>query len=513
MKPTAPPPRLFEALEAPLRALDPLPRGLWLWTLVHSHGRWLDRPAALETWRQALIAGTVPSQPGWPSSGLAHAITDVLQHLGLPAFCHGKAELAEQVLRALLWHLDQIPDYRDRGASLERAQAMALEAFADDWRERTALVDALTEVLGDLGELKNMRWDVVRGLLRSEGWQTALRIRRLIEDLPGLSALIAGLGRDRDCTAQAEESSTGNQAPQPLPVPRMAQRRLRVPDLPGETRGVQRADRIARMLPAEAMLLGHPRLRLVWHARRAERTLLCYEDDDCLLEPLPRAQPATLPQPRPRREMGPMMICVDTSASMRGGAEAVAKAVVLEAARIAHAQRRACHVYAFGGPDEVVELTLGFDSAGLTRLVDFIGQAFRGGTDICLPLERALARLGASGWQQADLMIASDGEFGATPALAAAVLQAKTTQGLRVQGVLIGDRETVGLAELADDVFWVRDWRRFGGSSAASPVHDRRLTALYFPGALRSAQNRAATLDGEAAARAVRAGRKESNPT
>lgn len=204
-----------------------------------------------------------------------------------------------------------------------------------------------------------------------------------------------------------------------------------------------------------------------------------------------------------------MLICVDTSGSMNGGAEAVAKAVVLEAARIAHAQHRACHVFAFGGPEEIVELELGFDPAGLERLVDFIGQGFHGGTDICLPLERSLARLEDSGWRQADLLIASDGEFGATAALAEAVERAKAVLGLRVQGVLIGDRETVGLLELVDEVFWVRDWRRFGGSKAASPVHDKSLTAMYFPGALRSPQNRAATVDGKAAARAVRRGKPE----
>jgi hypothetical protein len=60
---------------------------------------------------------------------------------------------------------------------------------------------------------------------------------------------------------------------------------------------------------------------------------------------------------------------------------------------------------------------------------------------------------------------------------------------VRVQGVLIGDRETIGLLELADAVFWVRDWRRYGSADqrfeTPSPVHSKSLTADYFPGALR----------------------------
>ncbi len=43
------------------------------------------------------------------------------------------------------------------------------------------------------------------------------------------------------------------------------------------------------------------------------------------------------------------------------------------------------------------------------------------------------------------------------------------------------------MLELADDVFWVRDWRRYGGYDVDSPVPTKSLTAIYFPGALRSA--------------------------
>lgn len=272
-------------------------------------------------------------------------------------------------------------------------------------------------------------------------------------------------------------------------APRSSIRVTRVPEMPGETRGVYRSGRIARMLPSETMLLTHRRLRLVWHAHHAERTLLSYEEDERMRETVQEMLPVWRPSPqrRPDRrlEAGPMLICVDTSGSMQGGAENVAKAVVLEAMRTAHSQRRACHVYAFGGPDEIVELELGVDVAGIEQLAQFLSQGFRGGTDICGPLERVLERLADARWQLADLLIASDGEFGATPETVAATARAKSELGLRVQGVLIGDRETKGMLQLADDIFWVRDWRRYGTSDADSPVHTKSLTAIYFPGALR----------------------------
>jgi uncharacterized protein with von Willebrand factor type A (vWA) domain len=201
-------------------------------------------------------------------------------------------------------------------------------------------------------------------------------------------------------------------------------------------------------------------------------------------------------------EAGPMLICVDTSGSMQGGPEAVAKAVVLEAMRTAHAQQRACHVFAFGGPGEIVELELGMDMAGIVQLAQFLGQGFRGGTDVCGPIERVVERLAEERWQLADLLLASDGEFGATPDTIAALARAKADLGLKVLGVLIGDRKAPGMLELADDLYWLRDWRRYGGSDADMSVRSTSLAAIYIPGGLRS-ESAKPTVSGGQAAREV----------
>lgn len=510
-----PPPALFAAGEAALADLDTLPRGLWLGTLILSQGDVTDRLPGVSALLAALQDPDTAAQADWPPPDLAAPLANALAALELPAFCDGKPELSELVLRSLLWHLDRIVDYQDRRNTRAQAIAKVIADFSDDWRARCGMVKELAEIFGELGDLdKNTRWDTLQGLLKTGAWQEVVRIRRLLERLPELARVIRSLGRSRASDAIVDSFAYEIEVEELASAPRANPRVTRVPELPGETRGICRSGRIARMLPAESMLLAHPRLRLIWHARHAERALLTYEDDDRMQEVqhtrLPTRQPSRRPQPERRREMGPMLICVDTSGSMQGGAEAVAKATVLEAVRTAHAQRRPCHVFAFGGSDEVVEMPVRLDSEGIARLAEFLGQSFHGGTDICAPIDRALARLNAEGWQLADLLIASDGEFGATPDKADAVREAKARLGLRVQGILIGDRETIGLLELADDILWIRDWRHYGssgsGATSDSPVHSKSLTAMYFPGALRSPQNRSATVDGHAAATAVAQG-------
>jgi len=469
---------LFEQREAQLAALERLPRGLWLGSMINSQGSLNARLDALDQLHAALLAGCAPVPAGlpWPHCSLAELLCETLTRLDLPGFCRDRAGLTQQVVGSLLWHVDLIVDYVDRGDSQADAETEALAAFAAEWQERCGLMQELQEVFGDVDDLlKNANWDMLQGLLRSSNWQEVMRIRGLIGRLPELMRFIRQLGRAQASDDPDQTSSRELQVMEQSIAPRTHYRVTRVPDLPGETRGVYRSGRIARMLPAETMLLTHPRLRLIWHAHHAERILLSYEEDDRLQEVLQEQMPVWRPSPqrRPDRKMeaGPMLICVDTSGSMQGGAEAVAKAVVLEAMRAAHAQKRACHVFVFGGPEEIVELDLCMDEGGLERLTEFMNLSFLGGTDICGPLELALARLADEQWQLADLLIASDGEFGATPATLTALTGAKETQGLRVQGVLIGDRETPGMRALTDDIFWVRNWRQYGTDTRTGGRH------------------------------------------
>lgn len=499
----------FEQIEARLSALERLPRALWLGGMTNAIGVLPDRLEALLEWRTSLLGecSPEPAASKWPGGRLAHGLLTTIDALGLPRYCRDAETVADLLLQSLLFHCDFVVDYQDRGASVSEAEDMVIAAFAADWRTRRGEIDTLIEVFGDADELlKHCRWDTLQGMLRSDEWEDVVRIRGLIERLPELVDIIRRLGRASDATHTVDDASC---VPVHLPGPAavaVGAGAIAVPELPGETRGVHRSGRVARMLPVEALHLRHKRLRLAWHARRAERALLSFEDDERFATTILDAEPVWRQQhrPAPRRELGPMLVCVDTSGSMRGGAESVAKAVVLECARVALAQRRPCHVFAFGGEAEVMEIGVGGGRSDWAALIGFLSSGFHGGTDICGPIERVLARLKSADWRLADLLLATDGEFGATAELAATLEKVRSDSGLRVQGVLIGDRETIGLLELCDDVHWIRDWRRFGGSRSDSPVHSSSLTAEYFPKALRGAGRRTVTVTGGEAARVLR---------
>ncbi|MBK6864531.1 MAG: VWA domain-containing protein [Ideonella sp.] len=476
-------------LDAPYDRLAALPRELWLPGLVTACGDCVQRLDEIPQWLDALVQGALPGAAlNFGDEAAVGALRSAVGELGLPALCKDSPALAQQVLRTLLWHLDRINDHLPWVARAEAIARVAAE-FRAEWTIEKAGWEAMLALLQGLGDLPRLRRDEMRGLLNSREWREAERIAALLPHLQPLAELIACIGRAAPHPGAAPARSEAPREAQPRAV---RWRETVLPDAPGELKGIRLSDRIERMLSSEAQQITHSVLHKLWRARLAESRLLTYESEAVLQEQVadPQARqcaPAAAADPAPLAR-GPMLVCIDTSGSMRGAPENVAKAVAIEALRVAHREQRACRLIAFGGKSELLERELDLGRGGLTHLLDFIGQGFDGGTDLQAPLERVIELVTNEGWRSADLLLVSDGEFGCTEVMLRQLDQAKAALGLRVQGVLVGDRETLGLLETCDDIYWLRGWRRFEGDAPQRegfvPVHTPSLTAIYFPGAL-----------------------------
>jgi uncharacterized protein with von Willebrand factor type A (vWA) domain len=476
------------ALEARFAALDAMPRALWMPAIVNTEGPPVARLEAVAAARRRLLEGRPPfvADDGWPASDVAAAFGLELARLDAPALALGSEDVAAQLLRLLLWHVDRIARLCGAMPRPEAVRACA-QAFAADWEETGEELREVLRVVESLDGVANFaRWTEVRGLLKSQAWQEVLAAHRRVAGMPKLAALLRRLGRAEpfEEETEVEVALAASDASAPQWVRRV--REVELPGVPLETEGIRRSGDFHRMLPGEALLWRRRRRMLA--ARLAEQTLLSYQHRHVMPEATWSREPgAAMERRRVRRpvlQQGPVILCVDTSASMAGAPEQVAKAVVLEAMRAAAAGRRDCLVYAFSGPGDLLEMALSRDLDGLLAAAAFLGRSFHGGTDVCEPFERALGAIETARWRRADLLLATDGEFGAAAGIVERLGRARRELGLRVQGVLIGDRETIGLAEVCDEVFWVSDWRRYGRHGQVEPpVHASDLTARFFPGA------------------------------
>ena len=481
--------------DTPYDRLAPLPRAVWLPTLVSTVGHREARLDHAQQWMSALLRGLLPSEDAHFGDALACArLRQIVEQLALPPLCQGVPVLAEQVLRTLFWHFSYLSDLQPRHTRAEALDLMAA-SFDEAWRVSRAGLEAELALVRDLAQGESFTWDMLQGRWRPREWAAARRAAERLADLPALVALMQRIGRRHFTPAPRPEPVVIDQATEiQAPVRWEA---APWPGAPGEITGIRWGADLARMLPLESALRRHPAARRLWHARWAEGRLLIHDTlatwPRAVPDPMAPPRPAPPSQPQPAQGRGPIVLCLDTSGSMRGAPEQIAKAVALAALRTARQQQRACVLLAFGGSGELQQRSLS-DEGGLDALLDLMGQSFDGGTDVQTPIERAIEWAHTDGWQGADLLIISDGEFGCVPATLQSLDEAREQLGLKVYGVLVGDRETLGLLEVCDEIEWVRDWRRHADpddpqhsrpeTRAAQPVHSKSLTALYFPNAL-----------------------------
>lgn len=259
---------------------------------------------------------------------------------------------------------------------------------------------------------RQLGWDLSRGLPETGSVEQLLQLHRQVKSSSYLQSIIQLIGRNKRHAASFEKSPGISQH---LPFTDNTIQKLPDDHSVNSVSGVFYGDDISRMLASESVLLGHRQLKSLWHARRAEHQLQNYHIRGVLSDHVPVVDDMSILPDKASswriRQQGDMVICMDTSASMRGKPEQIARAVVYEIMRVAHLQSRACYLFAFSGAGEITEYDLNLQHAGWQPLVDFLSQSFHGGTDIDGVLQRAFDKLLHSRRHSADLLLVSDGRF------------------------------------------------------------------------------------------------------
>lgn len=457
---------------APLAAL---PENLFALVVTHPLGSLLPRAITVVNWLQSLEKGKLAPPGDWLSNSTERRIRVLLANSGALGYSQDTPEVARAVVQDILLVLEQIelawpatanglilhgmePSVAEQKARARHTWT-AIHKLAEQWKHRVSLWQSMDDVAEELGVAPAVGNDQNRGELRDRAWFDLLRLRKWIAQIAPLQTLLQQLGQQRP---NPEQSASVSQLLQKMSPTDSGPRERKIPGLPMETHGITRSDNLARMLPLEAAFMGHETLKMLWHARRAEQGLLSYAVAGVM--PIDSGTDWTAPRSGKGEgegqglQQGPIILCLDTSASMHGLAEQVSKALVLEALRVAKKQKRGCLVYLFGGTDEL--LTLDNHTLALPELLDMLRGSFSGGTEVSTPLLAALKNLQQQAWQQADILLVSDGEFQVSDELRQHVARAKEEQGVRIYGLQLGYATALhAMNQLCDPVQLFSDWK------------------------------------------------------
>jgi uncharacterized protein with von Willebrand factor type A (vWA) domain len=482
---------LLNQLNNQFSYLDLLPESLLPVVITYSGGELEARCQSFAQLRQSLLAGAELISPcPWLPEVVQQRVLERIEQSGIARYCKDNEEvtdalildlldalehkqetqrtlalqhaedLKQQQLSVLQQELDALSKKKQKRqtAALTQEQLNEIQAhgevsawlevlvgsdvfFPQEWDERLLVWQQLESVFNDLGLITGLGWDLSCGVLQSHGWMNLVRLHKLVEQLPQLREVIETLGRMKDTDGEPIIEEIVSR----MSVVARHQQEVTTPLVPMETKGITRSDSISRMLPQEAAFLGHPVLKKLWHARRAEHALLSYAVEGTEIVQLISEQEQDVREERAGKQAnknrGPMIVCLDTSGSMSGTPENIAKALVLECLSVAKKEKRECYVYLFGSHGEVEELELTPTEQGLERMIQFLSMSFGGGTDAEGPLRLALEKSEQEQWQKSDIMIVSDGEFPVSSDLVKKITAAKEQRMLSIHGTLIGNAD------------------------------------------------------------------------
>ncbi|TQK06960.1 VWA domain-containing protein [Herbaspirillum sp. SJZ107] len=309
------------------------------------------------------------------------------------------------------------------------------------------LLQKLRDQLHELGLDTGILLDLSKGSLTPQNIEQFKRWATYLAEDKGIRSLCDLLGKMRQIDLSERIERVASVVPTSIHVPDISSRE--------EIVGIRLGRDIEHVLPSELALLADPDTALLFDLKYVESGLMCFD-----MQGIQRIHRHVETEEERRiqeaEQHGPMMICVDTSGSMNGTPETVAKAVTLFLAAKSREQKRPCYLINFSTGIDVLEL--GAD-VGLEAVLRFLQMSFHGGTDVAPALEHALDKMEEEAYRNADLLVISDFIMSALPERTLARIDGRRGHGNRFHSLVVGDCYMTQRLKSFFDNEWVYDPR------------------------------------------------------
>ncbi len=334
--------------------------------------------------------------------------------------------LDEQVAK---WEIEIIQEFREKLLTKLR-----------EWLKR---LQSLADTLDELSIEPGLLFDLSKDNLSLSNIAQLKRWASYISKDKGVKQLCDMMGRLRRAETAKRQALVKNRLTVTEYIPDVNSREERV--------GIHFGKDIEHVLPQEIALLADDATATLFDMKFVEGRLMCFEMEGRQASDL-EIEEEQMREVEEKEELGPIIICVDTSGSMQGSPETVAKAITLFMATRALSQKRNCLLINFSTDIETLDLSGG---VGMTKVITFLQRSFHGGTDSTPALTHALKTIENEKYNQSDLLVISDFIMSSLlEPLHEKILKAKANKN-RFYSLSIGD---LFLSERLRDVFdnqWV----------------------------------------------------------
>ena len=189
------------------------------------------------------------------------------------------------------------------------------------------------------------------------------------------------------------------------------------------------------VIPSELALMADPETAILFDLKYLESKLVCFELQGTTFQD-EQQEITTEVETKEDDKPGPMILCVDTSGSMSGMPENIAKAMSLYLGNKAKAEQRKCFVINFSTGIETFEISA---TKGIADLISFLSKSFHGGSDAAPALRYALSLCQSENYEKADVLMISDFVMGSLPETLLSDIKKQREKGNQFHSLVIGN--------------------------------------------------------------------------
>ncbi len=285
--------------------------------------------------------------------------------------------------KRLAYELENIDNQRERFCELLYAKV----------EEFIKLLNIITPFQAEVGRY----WDMSRGLWQEASFNILQKYAEILQREEAIQQLADLLGRLREAETELEEETYAEVITKKTWIDD--------PTLKSEIGGIHESNHLPKVLPSEVSLLGYPETESVFYKKLADHSLLTFREQGRSLVTSNKVNYYTQQRER-RKEKGPFIICVDTSGSMEGLPEQIAKILCFAILKMASREQRKCFLISFSVGIKTINL---LDLANsMDEVVKFLSMSFHGGTDVTPAMMATINMLETNDYKDADVLMVSD---------------------------------------------------------------------------------------------------------
>jgi len=283
------------------------------------------------------------------------------------------------------WEMEQIDKAREE-------LCKELYSKADNFKKLKNAICPFTDFL-ETGRL----WDMSIGIWRKTDFNVLSSYSQFLEKEKEIKELAEMLGRLRG----AEDESLEIEVKETIIVQGWTTEYA----VKSELVGIHESDDLGALLPSEVALLSDHFTEPIFYQKFAEKKLLTFDYTEKVSQDLTKEIFTKQAMKKPR-DKGPIIVSIDTSGSMAGTPEMIAKLMCFALMQIALRDNRKCFLISYSTSTATLDLSDLQNS--IPRLIDFLSMSFHAGTDPEAAFVDIMDQLEIGDYSKSDVVFISD---------------------------------------------------------------------------------------------------------